>query len=284
MSAGKNGSGRDLVLIKLGGSLITNKKAEAEARPETLRRLAAELAAVVRENNGPRVVLGHGSGSFGHAAAARYDLGRGLRGGDPMGAAITQDQAARLHRLVVAELLAAGLPAFSWAPSTGLLCHAGRARRNFFGSLFQALETGLLPVFFGDVVADEAYGAGIASTEAVSLALSRACERQGIHIRRALWMGETEGIYDAAGETIPLIDARNIKVARQAATGSAGVDVTGGMDLRLRTAWELTRRGTESYILNGNVPGRLEAALRGDDVPGTRIRRAATPRQSPSLH
>lgn len=273
-------SQRDLVLIKLGGSLITNKKAEAEARPETIRRLATEIAAAVAEPGGPRLVIGHGSGSFGHVAAARYDLGRGLRGGDPMGAAITQDQAARLHRLVVAELLAAGLPAFSWAPSTGLLCHAGRPRRNFFGTLFQALEAGLLPVFFGDVVVDEAVGAGIASTEAVSLAFSRACERQGIRIDRALWMGETEGIYDAAGHTLPLIDASNLEAAREAATGSAGVDVTGGMDLRLRTAWELTRRGTESYILNGNVPGRLEAALRGREVPGTRIRRAAPAKRS----
>lgn len=276
-------SQQDLVLIKLGGSLITNKKAEAEARPETLRRLAAEIAAVAKELGGPRIVLGHGSGSFGHAAAARYDLGRGLRGGDPMGAAITQDQAARLHRLVVAALLAAGLPAFSWAPSTGLLCHAGRARRNFFGTLFQALEAGLLPVFFGDVVADEAVGAGIASTEAVSLVFSRACERQGLSIRRALWMGETEGIYDSAGHTLPLIDASNLEVAREAATGSAGVDVTGGMDLRLRTAWELTRRGTESYILNGNVPGRLEAALRGEDVPGTRIRRSPPAKRTSAL-
>lgn len=265
---------RDLLLVKLGGSLITDKKAEALARPATIERLAAELAAA-RAALGPDtwLVVGHGSGSFGHAAAARYGLGRGLRGGDPMGAAITQDQAARLHRLVIEKLLAAGLPAFGWAPSTGLLAHAGRARRTFFGTLFQALETGLLPVFFGDVVADEALGAGIASTEAVSLALARAATRRGLRLRRALWMGETEGIYDDEGRTIATIDAGNLAAARRLVGGSAGVDVTGGMDLRLRTAWELTRFGTESLILDGNVPGRLQAALVGAEVPGTRVRR-----------
>jgi isopentenyl phosphate kinase len=192
-----------------------------------------------------------------------------------MGAAITQDQAARLHRLVVEKLLAAGLPAFSWAASTGLLCHAGRARRSFFGSLMQALEIGLLPVFFGDVVADEALGAGIASTEAISLSFARAAARQNLKIKRAFWLGETEGIYDAAGTTIPRIDAGNLEAARRAASGSAGVDVTGGMDLRLRTAWELTRFGVESLILDGNVPGRLAAALAGEEVPGTRVVRPA---------
>ncbi len=268
---------RELVLVKLGGSLITNKKKEGEARPETIARLAGELAAYARQPDRQRLVIGHGSGSFGHAAAARYDLGRGLRGGDPMGAAITQDQAARLHRLVVEKLLAAGLPAFSWAPSTGLLSHAGRARRTLFGTLFQALDTGLVPVFFGDVVADEALGAGIASTEAVSLAFARAAARAGYRIRRALWMGETEGIYDETGKTIAEIGAANVKEVRRGVGGSAGVDVTGGMDLRLRTAWELTRHGVDSLILDGNVPGRLAAALSGEPVPGTRVTRVAKP-------
>jgi isopentenyl phosphate kinase len=261
----------ELILVKLGGSLITNKKVEGEARPATIERLAAEIAAWRAQAPGRLLVLGHGSGSFGHAAAAKYGLGDGLRGGDPLGAAITQDQAARLHRLVVAKLLAAGLPAFSWAASTGLLCHAGRARRSFFGSLLQALEVGLLPVFFGDVVVDEALGAGIASTEAISLAFARAAARRGLEIGKALWLGETEGIYDASGKTIPQIDGSNLESARRAAAGSAGVDVTGGMDLRLRTAWELTRYGIESLILDGNVPGRLQAALAGEEVPGTRV-------------
>lgn len=269
------GESRELVLVKLGGSLITNKKVEGEARPATIERLAAEIAAWRAQDPGRLLVLGHGSGSFGHAAAARYGLGDGLRGGDPLGAAITQDQAARLHRLVIEKLLAAGLPAFSWAASTGLLCHAGRSRRSFFGSLLQALEAGLLPVFFGDVVTDEALGAGIASTEAISLAFARAAARKNLEITRALWLGETEGIYDAAGATIAQIDGRNLESARRAASGSAGVDVTGGMDLRLRTAWELTRLGVESLILDGNVPGRLGAALAGLEVPGTRIVRAA---------
>jgi isopentenyl phosphate kinase len=266
----------ELVLVKLGGSLITNKKVEGEARPATVERLAAEIAAWRSESPGRLLVLGHGSGSFGHAAAAKYGLGDGLRGGDPMGAAITQDQAARLHRLVVEKLLEAGLPAFSWAASTGLLCHAGRVRRSFFGSLLQALAAGLLPVFFGDVVADEALGAGIASTEAISLAFARAAARRhDLGISRAVWLGETEGIYDARGVTIPQIDGRNLETARRSAAGSAGVDVTGGMDLRLRTAWELTRFGVESLILDGNVPGRLQAALAGEEVPGTRVVRLA---------
>lgn len=265
----------ELVLVKLGGSLITNKKVEGEARPATVERLAAEIAAWRSESPGRLLVLGHGSGSFGHAAAAKYGLGDGLRGGDPMGAAITQDQAARLHRLVVEKLLEAGLPAFSWAASTGLLCHAGRVRRSFFGSLLQALDAGLLPVFFGDVVADEALGAGIASTEAISLAFARAAARRNLRIGRALWLGETEGIYDTGGATISQIDARNLEAARRSASGSAGVDVTGGMDLRLRTAWELTRYGVESLILDGNVPGRLAAALAGEEVPCTRVARVA---------
>ena len=96
----------DLVLVKLGGSLITDKRGEAAVRADVVDRLAAEIAAARPrlEWEGTGILLGHGSGSFGHVAAARYGLGEGLvragERGDPAGVAVTQDQAARLHRIV----------------------------------------------------------------------------------------------------------------------------------------------------------------------------------------
>lgn len=286
MSPDEDPSPRELVLLKLGGSLVTDKRQETRARTDVIERLASELAEVwprLRQR-GVGLVLGHGSGSFGHVAAKRHGLGSGaeraLRDRPVIGAADTQNEAARLHRLLVDALLVAGVPAWSWAPSTALLARGGRLASGDLRSLERALHLGLLPVVYGDVVLDLELGATIASTEAVIDFLVARLSRRGRSgrrrwsIRRLLWFGETAGIYDSAGQTIPTIDKDNLRTVRRQIGEAAGTDVTGGMLLRLRTAGELARRGIESWILDGRRPGALASALDDrppSDLPFTRV-------------
>jgi hypothetical protein len=58
----------ELVFLKLGGSLITEKANRYTARLDKLRSLAAEIRDALDEVKGLRLVVGHGSGSFGHYA------------------------------------------------------------------------------------------------------------------------------------------------------------------------------------------------------------------------
>jgi len=95
--------------------------------------------------------------------------------------------------------------------------------------------------------------------------------KRGVGTRRVLWLGDTDGIYDELGETLPEISGENAAAAFRAVGGSAGTDVTGGMLLRLETARELARLGVESWIVNGHIHGLLAAGLRGEVLPGTRI-------------
>ncbi len=258
------------LLIKLGGSLLTDKETPETPHPERIERLAREIAAAreTAETHGERIVLGHGSGSFGHVAAAAAGLGKGpLDPRNLAGASRTQERAAALHCLILEALRAAGLAPFSLAPSSFLLCEGGVAVDRFLSPLAYALRLGLLPVVYGDVVLDRAWGASIASTEAVLSEIAAGLPALGIDISRALWLGETEGVYDAAGETIP-----RLATLEDAAIGSArGTDVTGGMRLRLETCLALAHRGIPSTILDGRAVGRLATVIRGEDVPGTRI-------------
>ncbi len=267
----------DLVLVKLGGSLITDKRGEAAARTDVVERLAAEIAEARPrlEKQGTGILLGHGSGSFGHVAAARYGLGDGLvRGGergDPAGVAVTQDQAARLHRIVVDALVRAGERPFSVVASSTFLADRRRIVRGFLDPLLGALELTLLPVVYGDVVVDRTLGVSICSTEEILGYLLRRLRGRGFRIRRLLWCGGTDGVYDREGRTIPRIDARSYRRTLAAIGSAAGTDVTGGMLLRVRTARRLARGGIESWIMNGGHPGRLKAALLGEEVPATRV-------------
>lgn len=276
----------ELILVKWGGSLITDKRRPGTARQKVIDRLSRELREGQQglDNNKTRIVLGHGSGSFGHAAAHRVGLtGRPDLRDDPQGlfsAMEVRVEAARLHTLVTQSLIQAGNPAWTFSPSATLVAKAGRPNQGDLTPFFEALNRGLLPVTYGDVLVDSSLGASIASTESLMRFLVGRLKRRGLVVRGLLWMGETAGIYDREGKTIPRIERGNLRRAQKMIEAPAGIDVTGGMLLRLRTAWELARLGIDSWILDGTVPGLFTAALRGElkgetfqdrQVPGTRV-------------
>jgi len=269
---------REAILVKLGGSLLTDKARAETPRLPVIRRLGQEIARAAAALSssagsgvgGVHLIVGHGSGSFGHVAAARYQLAGGITSpGQRPGISLTQERAAALHWQVVSELLAAGALPFSIAPSSVLVTTAGEPATFGDEPLLLALERGLLPVLYGDVVLDREQGVAICSTERLFTLLARRLPERGIAVRRALWLGETAGVWDAEGKTIPRLTRADF--ARMGGTiGAAlGTDVTGGMHHRVETALALADLGITSQILDGREPGILERALAGEAVPGT---------------
>jgi len=270
---------RHVVIVKLGGSLITEKGQAATLRPEILSRLCSEIAAshpVLSE----ALIVAHGSGSFGHVAAQRH--GFSSKRQEPVsieGISEVQAEAHELHRRVMAALREAGLPCFSFSPGSamvgsGKVAPLTEPPRIGVEPVCLALDQGLVPVTHGDVVLDRSRGASICSTEGAVLALSRSLPVDRYRVVRAIWMGETEGVYDARGVTVPTIHRENLLTVLEEVGASAGADVTGGMRLRIETAFELAQNGVESHILNGLEAGTLQRALLGRETSGTRIERS----------
>lgn len=264
----------EAVLVKLGGSLITDKHRPDAARPAVIERLAAEVAAV-RDRLQDGLILGHGSGSFGHVAAARHGLEQGLLRREQLpGIGRTQRRAAALHGIVVDALEAAGVSTFSVAPSSAMVGEGGEPGLACFEPVALALERGLVPVLYGDIVMDRQRGVSIFSTEIVFESLVRSLPELGWTVRRALWLGGTDGILDGRGVTIPEVGDDAGGLLRHAGE-AVGTDVTGGMAHRARTALRLAGLGVESWIGDGTPPGGLRAALEGQPRGGTLIRRRA---------
>ena len=263
---------RPFVLLKLGGSLITDKARPRIARHAAIRRLSRELAAAADGPRAPRLLVGHGSGSFGHAAAAEGGLTPGADARRSLDAiARTQQASADLHRIVVAALADAGARPFSLAPSSFLYAANGRVTRSFTDPIFAALELGLLPVVYGDVVLDRTRGAVIVSTEELFLVLVKEAARRGNPVARVVWLGETDGVRGLDGRTIARLSAAEAKRTARRVTGASGIDVTGGMALRLRAAGTLARAGVASTIVDGRRAGAVAAAIAGRDTGGTRV-------------
>lgn len=258
----------ELVFLKLGGSLITDKATPHTANHAAIADLAAQTRAALDDHPSLQLLLGHGSGSFGHVPARRFGTRRGVSTPEEWrGFAEVWLQATDLNRILVSALHAAGLPAVTFSPSGAALAADGRIERWDLDPLTRALAAGLLPVVHGDVAFDTARGGTVLSTEDVfsHLALQ-------LLPRRVLIAGSEEGVwadYPACTQLVARITPQSIPAGLQ---GSPHTDVTGGMAGKVAEMLALARAlpGLEIRIFSAVQPGSLRAALLGEPV-GTLI-------------
>lgn len=249
----------DLLFLKLGGSLLTDKTEKEALRTETLNRLAGEIASARAANPGLQLVLGHGSGSFGHVAAAKYGTRSGVSGwANWFGFAEVSDAAARLNRFVVSALLSAGVPAMGLPPSASAQVVDGRLGYLAVTAIESALAAGLVPVVYGDVAFDTTRGGTIVSTEEVMEYLA--------NVFRPTWLllaGETSGVLDLDKQVIPQISRANLPDILPALAGSRGTDVTGGMIAKVTAMLDLveSRPGLLVRIFSGMEPSLIYRVL-----------------------
>jgi isopentenyl phosphate kinase len=285
-----------MFFLKLGGSLITDKTRENAPRLDVITRLAREIQQFKTQVPQLKMLLGHGSGSFGHAAARRYGTRSGVHDADAWrGFAEVSVAAARLNRIVADALHEAGLPVIGVAPSASAQCEDGRLAHLAVEPIRQALDHGLIPLVMGDVAFDGVRGGTIVSTEEVFAYLA-----DHLPVSHVLLAGETEGVYHAFVGTgrggtrhggtrhggtrhggtrhgpslhvIPLITPLNWDLIRDGVGGSGGADVTGGMAGKVQDMLALVLRHptVTVRIFSGLVEGEVARALRGERV-GTEI-------------
>ena len=262
----------EYVFLKLGGSLITDKTAESVARPRVIRRLAREVRVALSKRPGLRLILGHGSGSFGHVVASRYGTRKGVRGPEAwQGFAQVADAAAQLNRIVTAAFVKEGVPVLSLAPSGLARCDKGTLTRFDTTPLTGALKAGLVPLVYGDVVFDSTWGGTIASTEDVFAYLA-----QEFSPTRILFVGDVPGVFKqlSPARIAPVITPATFEAIRPALSGSHGTDVTGGMAAKVIQMLELVKHNPRLtvHIVSGKTPGLVQRVLMSPDVStGTRL-------------
>jgi isopentenyl phosphate kinase len=263
---------KNLYFLKLGGSLITDKTTPHTPRLAVLRRLADEIAAARRMNPNLRLLIGHGSGSFGHVPARRYGTRQGVHTPDEwLGFAEVWREASALNHLVVEALLAAGLPVIAFPPSASLVASDGKVAAWELTPILSALQHGLVPVVNGDVIFDQQRGGTILSTEDLFLHLAPL-----LHPERLLLAGIEQGVwadFPARTNLIPLITPRCLPHLSSNLGSSAAVDVTGGMQSKVQAMLRLVESipGLQVQIFSGDQPGNLLEALLGREL-GTLLR------------
>jgi isopentenyl phosphate kinase len=259
-----------LQFVKFGGSLITDKTRAYTARRETITRLAAEVRQSLDAEPGLRLLLGHGSGSFGHWAAEPYGTQNGVRtSSEWRGYAEVAAAAARLNRIVTDAFLEAGVPVLSVQPSASARCRDGEVVSLDTHPIQEALSHRLVPLVYGDVALDEIRGGTIASTEDLFVYLADALLPD-----RILLLSRVRGVLDAHDEVVRQITPTSLPGLRETLSGSEAVDVTGGMADKVERMVDLVQRHPQTTvrILTGTRPGLLTRCLLDEAFDaGTRI-------------
>lgn len=261
----------NLIFLKLGGSLITDKSRPHTPRLEVLARLAYEIAAARQSNPTLRLLIGHGSGSFGHVPAQRYGTRQGVRTPQEwQGFVKVWKAAAALDHIVVEALTSAGISAVALPASASLAASDGKVTTWNWLPIASALQAGLAPVVYGDVVFDQVRGGTIFSTEDLFKFLAAQ-----LHPQRLLLAGLEDGVwldFPQRTKLVSHITPHNMPSLKQALGESASVDVTGGMQSKVMQMLDLVKKnpGLEVIIFSGDKPGNVQRALLGEDL-GTRI-------------
>lgn len=258
-----------ITIIKFGGSVITDKNKPLSVNQKTIDSLSSSLREFSKSNE---LIVVHGGGSFGHPLAKKYSLKKGYVNEKSFeGFALTQDAMQRLNRIIVESLLKNGVPAVSYQSSASLILKDGKIREINIKPLRLLLGMGLVPVIYGDVVADTSKRRfGIASGDMIIAHLS-----QKLPVKQVFFISDVDGVYtsdpkkDKKAKHIPLINRHNYSEVQASLGGSGGVDVTGGMAHKIGEIITLSRKGIIIEVLD---PKNMKNAVEGKAHNATVIR------------
>ncbi len=244
------------ILLKLGGSVITDKSGDCAIDQAAITRLAAAIGSRPRTS----LLVVHGAGSCGHPEAKRYRIAAGLDGSNLPGVFATHRSVRRLNDAIVEALRENGLEAIGISPIAASVADSGRIKTFASGPLEEMLRNRMVPVLHGDVVMDCSRGASIVSGDQLTrhLAVTLCCTRVGLAT-------DVPGVIDR-GQVVRVITPEN--AGGIALEGSAHQDVTDGMRGKINELLLLAREGIPSDIFHAS---RLGDFLDGRPHGGTKV-------------
>jgi isopentenyl phosphate kinase len=271
----------ELVFLKLGGSLITDKTQPYTPRLDIIEDVALQISTALRNHPDLRLVLGHGSGSFGHVAASEYRTRDGfVPRASPLihrerdkteenywkGFAEVWYQASALNRFVMKALNKMNVPSIALPPSANVITSDGQVSIWETTAIRMALAARLIPVVHGDVTFDEVRGGTILSTEDLFGFLARALDPERIllaGLEAAVWED-----FPARSRKLEAITPQTYSEIREGLGRADGADVTGGMEAKVTQMLDLVRQNPnlKIQIFSGAEPGNIGRALTGETL------------------
>ena len=245
-----------MILVKLGGSIITNKEKPLTANRSLIRRITSHL----RKVEEPLIVV-HGGGSYGHYWSVKYDMHTKPSRYSIKGISLVKNSMVELNQIILESFLESNLRPYCLPPSNFML--AGKPIVKKVKEISKIAKIRLIPISYGDVMW---YGKNrfyILSGDKIMGILARILKP-----RLAIFVTNVDGIYSDM-RTKRLIHEITVE---KPIMSKVSMDVTGGMSRKIKEAVNISKNGTDVFFVNGNVPKRVVNAISGKGFEGTIFR------------
>jgi isopentenyl phosphate kinase len=252
-----------LTILKLGGSLITNKDRPLSPNFKAMRIAGRAICDALVENRKLKLFLIHGGGSFGHYYASMFHATTTPGRVASEGVSRVAQAMISLHSMILKELIDADVPCRTIAPGEFLTNPKGRVTRVGSNKISALLDIGCIPISFGDIVTSNR-GTWIVSGDQIALSLA-----ESIDVERVIFAMDVDGIFEDSkmkGSIISELNSRN-----QTLGTKRKFDVTGGIGSKIAIGFKLAKVGSDVYFVNGKKGERLQKLLSGNRVLSTHI-------------
>jgi len=255
-----------MILIKIGGSVITQKNEPFTPNLKNLYAVARTIAEYWSNGVSKTMCIIHGGGSFAHVVASQYIYRTTL---NRRGISLITWSARKLNDRVVESLIDFDLPAFPLQTSSLFFVSGGKPKMHT-RVVREILNGTWIPVLYGDIVVGDGE-AQILSGEEIIEALS-----EEFDIEKIIVCTDTSGVLVDKNKPekgiFKSINPQNIQSVMKILGASSGIDVTGGMKQKVETLYRIaTRKGISSVIIDGTDPKTLSNCLNNQNVVGTFI-------------
>ena len=267
---------QELTVLKLGGSLITDKSIPYTVRDKILESVSREIKECMDLGLIKSLVLVQGVGSYGHPLVLEHNLHKGYLGPQQLlPLSKTQAKVAELRAIVVKNLQNAEIPACLLCPSSMITSDKMKMARHFFEPLKGFLSLGMVPLLGGDVLIDTVMGWSVGSGDPLAVLISRE-----LGAKKLIFASDVAGIFDDDPKLNPSatqFDEINLKEIEQVTEqmGVSGVvDASGAMKGKLASiepAKDLIEGGLEVSLISMMEQGALKALLGGNKSKSTQV-------------
>jgi isopentenyl phosphate kinase len=245
-----------MILIKLGGSIITNKEKPLSARKSTIDKIAKSL----RKLDEPFIVV-HGGGSFGHYWSVRYDMHTRPAVYNQHGVAVIKNSMISLNKIVLDSFLKNRLNPYCLPPTDFM--NGNRPIIKKVKEIEKIAKSNLVPITFGDALWYGKKKSYILSGDRIITILAKM-----IRPRLSIFVLNVDGVFSDLKTKKLIYEMKGQRLQ----VSEIQMDVTGGMKRKLKEASEISRLGLDVFFVNGNKPQRIVDAIKKKKFEGTLFR------------
>lgn len=245
-----------MILIKLGGSIITNKDKPLSARRKTIDNLAKSLKKIKEP-----IAIVHGGGSYGHYWSVKYDMHTKEEKYDLKGVAIVKNSMIELNKIILDSFLKNKLNPYCLPPTDFMAGNKPIIKK--VKEIAKISKSGLIPVTFGDALWYGQNKTFILSGDKIMTHLAKILKPN-----LCIFALNEDGVYSDL-KSKKLI--HELKGERPSISENK-MDVTGGMTRKIEEASKISKMGTKVFFVNGNKPERIVKAVKNRKFEGTVFR------------